>query len=185
MCEPTTLLVISVVLIAASTAMAIQADQQQRAALKKKAAFETQVALNNQTLAERAAEDARERGKVAAKQRRKDIKQLIGIQRATLAGNQVEVDFGSALDLTTDTAGVGEQEALTIENNAEREALGFITQGLNFQSSAELARLRGQVPSKAGGIALAGASKIAGSFASFGAANPTVTDASALTGPNG
>lgn len=135
-----------------STVLGTVGQLQQGQALEQQAAYQAAVARNNQILAERAAQDALDRGKVAEQQQRMETRQLQGRQRAVLASNGVLVDVGSALDITSDTAAIGEIDALTIRSNAEREALGFRTQGMNFQSEAELARLRGQAASSAATI---------------------------------
>lgn len=100
--------------------------------------YNAQVARNNKIIADNSAADARERGALEATQQREASKQLQGKQRASLAGHGVTVDQDSALDLVADTAAVGELDALTIASNAEREALGFEAQGMNFESSARL-----------------------------------------------
>ena len=43
-----------------------------------------------------------------------------------------------ALDILADTAEIGELDALTIENNAKREAWGFEIEGMNASNQATL-----------------------------------------------
>ncbi len=172
MCEPTTiLLVVSIAITVAATAAKMQADAQARSAAKKQGEFTAAVARRNAENNEIAALDAERRGELAANQRRSEIKQLIGIQRASLARSGVEVGLGSALDITTDTAGIGELEALNIQANAEREAFALRTRGSNFEAEAQLALLRGDQPSRILSTALGGASSITSSFSTFNAAD--------------
>lgn len=123
-------------------ALEAEAIAREAEAIAQAAQYEQAIALRNQEIAELAAEDARERGRVKAAAEARRTKQLIALQRVALAGQGQLVDFGSALDLTADTAATGKLDELTIRNNAEREALGFEVGALNFESDAELARLR-------------------------------------------
>lgn len=127
-----------------STAMSVYGQMQQGRAAKAQAGYQSAVARNNQILAERAAKDAEERGKIAAARRVVDTKQLQGRQLAALAGMGQLVNTGSALDVVSDTAALGKLDELTIRNNAEREALGFRAQGMNFAAEAGLADARGR-----------------------------------------
>ena len=146
--------------------------KQEGKALKNQAAFQASVARNNAILSERAAQDAIVRGREAERERRVKTRQLIGRQRTALAGAGQVVDTGSALDITEETAAIGELDALTIRRNAEREALGFRTEGINFQSSALLADLRGESAERAGDLAfkttlLTGAGSVASKWYQF------------------
>jgi len=80
------------------------------------------------------------------------------------------VDEGTAQEVTEDTAAFGELDALTIRNNAEREALGFRTQGMNFQASGELAQLRAFQPDTTSGTILTGSSALLDRFTRLRAA---------------
>ena len=122
----------------------------------REAAFNTQVARNNQIIADRAAVDARLRGEAAAARQGEKTKQFKARQRTALAAGGVVVDEFSARDLVTDTSAIGREEESIIRRNAEREALGFTTQGLNFASSAELADLRGQAARREAGFGASG-----------------------------
>ena len=136
-------------------------------AAQQRANYEAAVARNNMILAERAAVDAEQRGKIAAKQQRLKTSQLIGQQRTGFAAHGVLVDEGSAGDVTEDTAAFGKLDELTITHNAEREALGFRTQGMNFQASGELAQLRAFQPDTTFGTILTGSSALLDRFVDF------------------
>lgn len=121
-------------------------------AAKKQAEFNAQVARNNQILAQRQADDALRRGEAAAAKQGEATRQFKARQRTALAGSGIVVDVGSALDLETDVSAVGREEEAIIRRNAEREALGFRTQGMNFAASAELATIQGEQAERAAGI---------------------------------
>lgn len=184
MCEPTTLAVIAVGAIVAGGAVAAKGQAEAAAADKSASQFSAAVLRNNQIIADRQAEDARARGAVAATEKAKETKQLIGRQRVALAAGGGVIDEGSALDLTADTAGIGELDRLTILNNAEREALGFTTQGLNFQSEALLTDAGAKARQRAARLAIAGTLiGTAGSAASVGAKFRTPATSPAGSGP--
>lgn len=84
---------------------------QKNAAFKNKAADETEIV-----------------GNTSADWQRVKTKQAIGTQRTALAANGVDVNSGSASQLQDDTAMLGELDALTIQNNAAREAYGYRVQ---------------------------------------------------------
>lgn len=172
MCEPATLSAVSIGATVLGTGVSIYGQMQQGQAASKMAAYQRGVAENNAILANRAAQDALDRGKAEERRRREATRQLIGRQRAVLAGNGVVVDQGSALDITTDTAGMGELDALTIRSNAEREAAGFRAQGANFTNEAYLATMAGNNARTSmylgiGGSALFGVGSVASKWYNF------------------
>lgn len=148
------------------TGVSVYSGIQQGKAAEQQSKYQQQVATNNATLAERAAKDAEERGSIAAQQQQQQTDQLIGRQRASLAGNGVEVDTGSALDITTDTAGIGAFDKLTLQANTAKEAAMYRAQGANFTGQANLysttaANQASATPWLAGGQALSGLSSVA------------------------
>jgi len=93
-----------------------QADQQAKA-LRQNAFY-----LNQ------SAQDATARGIIESDQSRVQTQQAIGTQRAAMASNGGVVDQDSNAIIQQDTAQIGELDALTISNNAAREAYGFQVQ---------------------------------------------------------
>ncbi len=115
---------------------------------------------------EAAAVDAEKRGAVQADQYRRQVGQMIGTQRAGFAANGIDVNSGTAAEIQDDTAAIGEFDALTIANNAAREAWGYRVGAQNDLSNATMARKNAK--SSASGSILGGvggaASSMAGSF---------------------
>ena len=144
-------LVVSLLGAASSAAGQIQQGQQAKSA----AEFQAGIARNNAIIAQQKADDARARGEIAAATQARKTKQLIGQQEVALAASGVLTKRDSPLDLIVDTAGLGELDALTIQSNAEREALGFEAQGRDFTGQA-------------GGLEVAGANAVTGSFVKAG-----------------
>jgi len=166
MCEPTTLAIAGLAATAISTGAGIVGNISAGNQAQQQAAYQAGVARNNQILAERAAQDALARGKIEEGQARDKTRQLIGLQRAALAGNGVLIDTGSALNITADTAGIGELDALTIRSNAEREASGYRAQGMNYEAEAAMLRASGKSSKtdslwQAGSTALTGLGSVA------------------------
>jgi hypothetical protein len=134
-----------------------QADQQ-AAELRQNALY-----LNN------AARDAERRGAIESDWQRVSTQAAIGSQRVAQAGSGGVVDQDSYGIMTQDTAQLGELDALTISNNAAREAYGYkvqasslTTNAANLQSQAK----RGMMTSILGGAAQGfGAG---GGFSAFG-----------------
>lgn len=103
------------------------------------------VARNNVIIAERAATDARARGKAEAGRQAARTRQFVGRQKVIQAALGQVVGQGSAVDLRADAAAAGKLEELILRANAEREAIGFLTQGMNFEAAAQFAELEAKL----------------------------------------
>lgn len=137
MCNPAIALVAVTV---ASAAMQAQSQRQQ-------AKYQSAVADQNADIAEAQAQDAVNRGNIAADQHRRDMRQRQGTQAATMGATGAELSSGNALDIFADTAQFGTLDALTTVNNAQREAYGYQVQGANSQAQGALARAEGNANS--------------------------------------
>jgi hypothetical protein len=104
----------------------------------------------NAQVAELQAKDAIERGAQEEDRFRTQVRGAIGTQRAGLAANNVDVGFGSAVDVQADAAYLGELDALTIKNNAARESWGYEVQAYDEKQRARIARETGQYQIEAG-----------------------------------
>jgi len=85
----------------------------------------SRIARVNQRLAEMRARDALKRGEETEHRVRQRTKKVRGSQRAALAAQGIRLDTGSALDVQMEAENIGELDALTVKNNALREAFGF------------------------------------------------------------
>lgn len=104
--------------------------------------YQAEVAKKNQQLGREAASDAILRGQVEEDVTRQKGFRLKGAQRAAFGASGVDVATGSPLDVLADTAGLSELDAVTIRNNAAREAWGYENQAMNL-------RLRGDLEAEA------------------------------------
>ncbi len=172
MCEPATLSALSIAATVVGTGVSALGQMQAGKAQAAQLNYQAAVGRNNSILAQRAADDARLRGEEAARREASKTKQLAGRQRAVLAANGQLVDQGSALDITNDTAEIGKLDELTIRSNAEREALGYEAQGMNFQAGSNLNSMGAANASTASiggafGTVLTGAGNVASKWYNF------------------
>jgi len=144
-------------LAAVSTAMGGYGMYQQGQQQQKQAEYQAAVANNNSIVAEqnaqiqdRAAQDALSRGRIEEQQHRLKVAQMKGTQRSALAASGVQVDTGSALDMVADTAMMGEMDALTIRNNAERESYNSLVGAYNARAQASTLRAEAGLQMMAG-----------------------------------
>lgn len=99
--------------------------------------YQAAVDRNNAILAERQASDAEQRGVDAEMTHRRKTAELKGSQRAQLAARGLDLGAGSALNILSDTDLMTEVDALSIRDNATREAWGHRTQAQNYRSEAD------------------------------------------------
>lgn len=107
--------------VVASTSMQVYGQVKAGNAAKKAGEYNAQVA-------ELQAQDALDRGAQDEATYRQGVKVLMGSQRADFAGQNVDVESGSALDVAGDTAYLAELDARQIRANAQREAWGYRVQ---------------------------------------------------------
>ncbi|OZI23752.1 hypothetical protein CAL26_09995 [Bordetella genomosp. 9] len=144
------------VIAAAGAVVSAKGAADQAQAQKDALGYQAQVSANNAQYAEWQAEDAEQQGVDAEAKSRQQTAQLKGTQRAALAANGVSLGGGSALDILAGTDYMGEQDALTIRDNAARQAWGYRTQGQNYvDNSGLLATNADKIsPSNAAGTSL-------------------------------
>lgn len=163
--------------LATSVYGAIKSGRAQKAAGKaQKVAAESEAQLSefNASVADVQAQDATQRGDEEANKFRMGVRGMIGSQRAAIAGANIDVGSGSALDVQADAAYLGELDTLKIKTNAAREAWGYNVQGTDLRKRAEIARKEGVYLEKAGNAA--------GNAAYVGAAGTLLTGAASLAG---
>lgn len=157
--------------IASLAGMAISAYGQHKAGQAAEAAGNAQadvsesqakVADFNAHVADLQAQDSVERGAEAENRFRDQIRGAIGAQRTGFAAGNIDVGFGSAVDVQGDAARLGELDALTIRTNAARESWGYQVQGFDYRQQARIDRkaganqiIAGQVAATASNFAVA------------------------------
>ncbi len=118
--------------------LGMQAFGAMRGAESQQQAYQYQAAVdrNNAILAERQAADAEQRGVDAEMAHRRKAAELKGTQKAQMAARGLDLGEGSALNILSDTDLLTEVDALSIRDNAAREAWGHRAQAQNYSSEA-------------------------------------------------
>lgn len=113
----------------------------QASAIKAQGRYQEGIFKTNARLANLQAEDAIRRGDEDANTVRGSARRLRGTQRAGYAGQGVSVDAGTPADVQRDTGVMGELDAITVKNNAWREAWGYKIQAADYTARGEFARI--------------------------------------------
>ena len=127
-----------------------QAAKKEGKAARRAAESQAELAEYNAAVADVQARDARERGDIEAHRFRARTRALVGEQRTGFAAGNIDVAFGSAVDVQADATLLGELDALTAKNNALREAWGYKVEATDLRTQAEIARKEGVYAEAAG-----------------------------------
>src|ERR1035437_3306157 len=90
--------------------------------------YQAAIARNNQTVAEQNAQYDITSGNAQEQAQRQKTAQIIGMQRSGMAANGVDIGSGTPARIQESQAATGELDALTIRNNAARQAYNYRTQ---------------------------------------------------------
>lgn len=131
--DPVTLTLIATAVSAVGSAASTVTAMQQ-------STYQARVADRNAKMEDAAARDAIERGKLEDQRYQRQMSQQQGAQRAALAANGVDVNFGNAAAVREDLARAGQEDSQTIRENAMREARGFELSAANYRAQAAGAR---------------------------------------------
>lgn len=96
----------------------------------------------NARVANMQAEDSLRRGAIEEDQQRSRMRAILGSQRAAMGANGTTAS-GTNLGLLAETAQFGEVDALTIRNNAAREAFGYKNQAAQELNAGRNAKRAG------------------------------------------
>lgn len=122
--------------LAFSTFGALAAAKGQSDALKAQAAQNEM----NKVVASNNAKDARDQGVADTQDLQLRNRARIGMQQNTLSERNIATNSGSALDILGDTAAMGKLDELTAQNNAERKAVAYETQSIQYGYQAQVDR---------------------------------------------
>lgn len=123
---------------------ALMSAYAQSESLKAQGDYQRQIGEVNARFGEMQAQDALKRGDEAASAHKQKVNQMVGSQRAAMASQGIALDSGSALDIQQETATMGAADALTIKNNAWREAWGYRVQASNSRFQGQFAQMGAQ-----------------------------------------
>lgn len=102
------------------------------------AEYNAEVSARNKTQADRNAVIAGEAASEQTAIQSQKTRSTIGGIKANQAASGVDVNSGSAVDVRSSAAELGELDALTVRSNATKEAYGYTTQSANFGAQSEL-----------------------------------------------
>lgn len=177
--------IISAASTGAQTGFAFGQHQADAQAASLRGRFENDVAERNAKLAEMQRADVLNRGAFEENRFRGEVDQQVSSGRAAAAASGVDVSTGSAADVSATRSAVGELDALTLRNNAAREAWGYDVQAANSRMEGRLALLAGEneaAGQRAAGVStlLTGASSLASQY--YRTRTKTTIDPGATTG---
>lgn len=153
-CGPAAIAAVALTSAAVSGYSQYQSGQSQKAAAKY-----------NANMAEVQEQDTLQRGADAGAERRQQARRLAATQKDRMSGMGVSTASGTPLSLLTETAGLGELDALTIQNNARREAWGI-------KSGAKLDLYQGKMAARGGALSAGGTLLGGASSAYYGYKKP-------------
>lgn len=132
--------------MALSAIGSIQQGKQQAAAAK----YNAQVQENNATIAKQNATFVAQEGAANTEREQMKTRATVGAIKAAQSANGVDVNTGSAVDVQSSAAELGELNAITVRSNAVRQAYGFQTQAASDQAQAALDRQQAKYDTRAG-----------------------------------
>lgn len=134
MCNPVAMAAMAVV----QGVMQIQQGRAQAKATMMEGANAKKIADFNASQKELQADDAVRRGAIEASEKREIARRLTSTGATRMAGGGLISNTGTNLDLLSQNIGQGEDNALMVLNNAEREGYGY-------RAEAQSSRFSGQV----------------------------------------
>lgn len=136
----------------------------QSEAIRSKGDYDARMARLNSQISGIQATEAMERGDIAAGHVLDSTRHLIGAQRAAGAAQGLDVNSGSLNELQQNARTMGDLDALTVKNNAWREAWGYRVDAQNEESKAEMTGITAN--NQANNTLLTGGLQAAGNFGS-------------------
>ena len=95
-----------------------------------------QVAKNNATIAEYAAQDAQRRGEQDALEIQRKASAIKGTQRVSMAARGLDLGYGTADDLQAQTDFFSQSDVATTRTNADKESWSRRAQKANYEAEA-------------------------------------------------
>ncbi len=133
----------------ALAAMQIASGNSQAAAIQEQAKRKQMIANMNAEFAELDAYDAEVQGFTDSARYQNTIDSVIGAQRAGYASQNVDVNYGTAADVQTDSRITGLLNTLDLQKQARQKALGFKREANNLRLGGDFARQQGDMDASA------------------------------------
>lgn len=113
---------------------ALQAGQAQAGAAK----FNSAVSKRNAAISRQNAQIVMQSGEAQAGIQEQKTRAVAGATKTNQAASGVDVNSGSAVDVQSSQAALGELDALTVRSNATREAYGYKVKATNEDAQSNL-----------------------------------------------
>ena len=162
------LLAVTALSAGVQAAGAIKQGQAQKAA----ADYQAQIATMNSQIAQQNANNATQVGEQQQINQQMKTRATVGGILAAQGANNLDVNSGSQLDVKTSAQEMGQLDALTIRNNASRQAWNYEVQGATDTAQAGLYNSEGSSDQlagflNAGSSLLSGASSVGSKYLQF------------------
>ena len=133
MCGPAALpIAAAVVAIGGKIFSGLQAAGQAR--------YQAKIAERNAGLAREQGQDARATGLIEDRDTQRRTAQALGAQRAAMAANGIDADFGSAAQAAGDTRMIGQEDVDRLRRNTANAMRGFDMNAANYAAEASAQR---------------------------------------------
>lgn len=152
---PTALMIAGTVASAGAAAVGTMGAIKAGEAQKEAADYNANVAKTNAAIANQNAVHATQAGEEQAAMREQRTRATIGAIKANQAAGNIDVNSGSAVDVRSSAAALGELDAINIRANAARQAYGYQTQGASFTAQGQQDITAGENAETAGEIGAA------------------------------
>lgn len=138
MCDPTTIAVIALGASAAGAGIGAIGAMNQGKAQSNALMYQAQVAENNAQIARNNAQLVTQSGEQQTANEGQKTRADVGAIKASQAASNIDVNTGSAVDVRSSAAELGQLNALTIRSNTAREAYGYEVAATGQQATAAL-----------------------------------------------
>jgi len=137
------------------TALNAKGVEQQTQAQVQQLQFQTAIAERNKVIAQQNADWARAVGEVNAQQVGLKYGQELGVQKATQGASNLDVHFGSAVQVRDSTRELAVHDQSVIRSDAAERAYNFEQQGVTAGLQAQMYTAAGENVKAAGSLKLA------------------------------
>jgi len=139
MCEPISATIAS----AAGTGLSMYQQAENQSAQQSMLDYQSQVAANNQAIAQQQAQNALSNGEIAARTQMMKNDAAIGADRARMAASGLDLSMGSPTDVLSSDQTLGDLDTANILRNASQQAYGLDAKAMNDQAQSQLDSYRG------------------------------------------
>ena|SRR5581483_4640823 len=154
--DPGTMAIMSLVAGGLQTGMSMLGGMQQAQATAAADNFNAQVAAQNAKIARQQAVWITQAGEAQAAQQEMKTRATVGAIKAAEAASNIDVNSGSAVDVRSSAAELGQLDAITIRSNAAREAYGQQVAATGFTNQSNLDKFAAESASTAGDVGALG-----------------------------